>query len=105
VHERTREIGLLRAVGATRRQLRAVIRWESVLTAGLGTMVGAALGVFLGWGLVHAAGSAQGAGVFSLPYGRIAIVLVVGAVAGLLAAIRPARRAARLDVLTAIATE
>lgn len=105
VHERTREIGLLRAVGASRRQLRAMVRWESALTAVLGTALGVALGVFLGWGLVTAAGSAQGVGVFSLPYGRLVAVLVVGLLAGILAAVRPARRAARLDVLAAIATE
>src|SRR5690606_24232087 len=52
IHERTRELGLLRAVGQTRRQLRSTVRWESVMTAVFGTVGGIGLGTFLGWGLV-----------------------------------------------------
>jgi putative ABC transport system permease protein len=106
VHERTRELGLLRAVGQTRRQVRSMVRWESVVVATFGAVGGLALGVFLGWALVRVAGAASdGLDVFALPAGRLALVLAVGAVAGVVAGIRPARRAARLDVLTAIATE
>ena len=110
VFERTRELGLLRAVGQTRRQLRAMIRWESVIVAVFGTLGGLALGVFLGWALVQAAATATGGPFgdvtsFTAPPGQLLVVLVVGAIAGMLAAIRPARRAAKLDVLQAIATE
>ncbi len=102
VHERTRELGVLRALGLTRRQMRGMVRWESVLIAVFGTIGGLGLGVFLGWALVRAAGADIGS--FAAPPGRLLIVLAVGAAVGVLAAIRPARRAARLDVLTAIAT-
>ena len=106
IHERTRELGLLRAVGQTRRQVRSMVRWGSVVIATFGAVTGIALGVFLGWALVQAVGTASGGlGVFALPAGRLGVVLVVGAIAGVLAGLRPARRAARLDVLSAIATE
>ncbi len=107
IHERTRELGLLRAVGQTRGQLRSMVRWESVIVATFGVVGGIGLGVFLGWALVEAAGNTPGSVIseFVLPIGRLAIVVVVGAVAGVLAGLRPARRAARLDVLGAIATE
>jgi putative ABC transport system permease protein len=107
IHERTRELGLLRAVGESRRQLRSMIRWESVIIAIFGTTGGLALGVFLGWALVQAAseGGEELTTTFAAPVGQLIIVLVVGAVAGVLAGFRPARRAARLDVLRAIATE
>ncbi len=104
IHERTREIALLRAVGETRAQVRSMVRWESVIVAVFGTAGGLGLGLFLGWSLVRAALS-DTVGTFSVPVTQLGIVLVVGAAAGLLAGIRPARRAARLDVLTAIATE
>jgi putative ABC transport system permease protein len=106
IHERTRELGLLRAVGQTRRQLRSMIRWESVIIAVFGTLGGLGLGVFLGWGLVQAASSGEfNISVFEAPVGQLVIVLVVGAIAGVLAGVRPARRAARLDILEAIATD
>jgi putative ABC transport system permease protein len=107
IHERTRELGLLRAVGQTRSQVRSMVRWESVLVATFGAVGGIAVGAFLGWALVEAAGAAAGSAVseFALPAGRLAIILIVGAIAGVLAGIRPARRAARLDVLQAIAAE
>ncbi len=102
--ERRRELGVLRAVGQTRGQLRSMVRWESVLIALFGTLGGLGLGVFLGWGLVEAVGSASGAtSAFALPLASLVTVLVVGAVAGILAGARPARRAARQDPLTAIA--
>ncbi|HEX2046731.1 MAG TPA: FtsX-like permease family protein [Acidimicrobiales bacterium] len=103
IHERTRELGLLRAVGQTRAQLRSMVRWESVVVALFGTLGGVGLGVFLGWALVQAA-SAQGPASFAAPAGQLLVVVAAGAVAGVLAGVRPARRAARLDVLAAIAS-
>ncbi|MFI9248781.1 ABC transporter permease [Streptomyces sp. NPDC053069] len=106
LHERTRELGLLRAVGQTRAQLRAMVRWESVLVAAFGTVGGLGLGAFLGWVLVRASdGASDTAFAFALPPARLAVVALVGLAAGALAGLRPARRAARLDVLRAIATE
>ncbi|MFD7296680.1 ABC transporter permease [Streptomyces sp. NPDC059897] len=106
VHERTRELGLLRAVGQTRGQLRAMVRWESVLVAAFGTAGGLVLGGFLGWVLVKASdGASDSAFAFALPPAQLAVVALVGLAAGALAGLRPARRAARLDVLRAIATE
>ncbi|MEV0979376.1 FtsX-like permease family protein [Streptomyces sp. NPDC049915] len=106
IHERTRELGLLRAVGQTRGQLRAMVRWESVLVAAFGTVGGLGLGAFLGWVLVQASdGASDSAFAFALPPAQLAVVALVGLAAGALAGLRPARRAARLDVLRAIATE
>jgi putative ABC transport system permease protein len=104
VHERTRELGLLRAVGETRGQLRAMVRWESVIIALFGTIIGLGLGVFLGWAFVRAAGQ-DNVSAFAAPLGQLGVVLAVGALAGVLAGIRPARRAAKLNVLRAIAVE
>ncbi|MFA9446762.1 ABC transporter permease [Egicoccus sp. AB-alg6-2] len=105
VYERTREIGLLRALGQTRRQLRAMVRWESVIVALFGTATGLLLGTFLGWVLVRAIAVDEGFGVFAAPLGQLALVVALGALVGAVAALRPARRAARLNVLAAIATE
>jgi putative ABC transport system permease protein len=107
IHERTRELGLLRAIGQTRGQARAMVRWESVIVATFGAVGGIALGVFLGWALVEAAGAGAGATMseFAPPVVRLLVIVAVGALAGVLAGLRPARRAARLDVLAAIATE
>lgn len=104
-HERRRELGLLRAVGQTRRQLRTMVRWESVIVALFGTVGGVGLGIFLGWGLFRALASQEGFGTFAAPAGQLVVVLVAGAVAGILAGLRPARRAARLPVLDAIGSE
>ena len=104
IHERTRELGLLRAVGTTRRQMRSMVRWESVLVASFGAVGGILVGSFLGWALVKAADADGFISAFSVPVGSLVVVLLVGALAGALAAIRPARRAAKLDVLDAIAT-
>ncbi|CNF43925.1 Macrolide export ATP-binding/permease protein MacB [Mycobacterium tuberculosis] len=98
VHERTRELGLLRAIGATRPQIRSMVRWESVIVALFGTAGGLGLGAFLGWGLGAALGNP-----FAPSAATMAVIAAVGAIAGALAAIRPARRAARLAILTAIA--
>ncbi|MCT2591347.1 FtsX-like permease family protein [Streptomyces sp. N2-109] len=106
VHERTRELGLLRSVGQTRAQLRSMVRWESVMIAAFGTVGGLVLGGFLSWALVTAAdGQSSTPFSFAVPPVQLTVVALVGVVAGLLAGWRPARRAARLDVLRAIATE
>ncbi|MEU9949444.1 FtsX-like permease family protein [Streptomyces sp. NPDC047939] len=106
IHERTSELGLLRAVGQTRKQLRAMVRWESVLVATFGTAGGLLLGGFLGWVLVKASeGAGDTAFAFALAPARLLVVALVGIAAGALAGWRPARRAARLDVLRAIATD
>jgi putative ABC transport system permease protein len=105
IFERTRELGLLRALGETRQQLRATLRWESVIIALLGTVGGLGLGVFLGWALADAANIAQGIATFTAPPAQLVVILLVGGLAGILAALRPARRAARLPMLAAIATE
>jgi putative ABC transport system permease protein len=104
IHERTHELGLLRAVGETRPQLRSMVRWESVIIALFGTIGGVALGVLCGWALVSAA-SESGFAKFALPVFSLIVLVVLGALAGVLAGIRPARRAAKLDVLQAIATQ
>ncbi|MGH9283617.1 MAG: ABC transporter permease, partial [Acidimicrobiales bacterium] len=103
IHERVRELGLLRAVGQSRGQARSMVRWESVTISLLGTAGGLLAGLFLGWALVEAV-SAGGTVRFALPVASLVPILVVGAAAGVLAAIRPARRAARLPVVAAVAT-
>jgi putative ABC transport system permease protein len=105
LHERTRELGLLRAVGQSRRSLKATVRWESVILAIFGTVGGLALGTFMCWGLIRAIAVSEGFGSFAPSYPTLAIVLGVAVVAGVLAAARPARRASKLDVLDAIASE
>jgi len=105
IHERTRELGLLRAIGQTRREIRSTIRWESMIVAIFGTVGGIALGTFLGWGLMRALAAQEGFGVVAFPIGTLTVVLVLAALAGVGAAWRPARRAGRLDILDAIATD
>jgi putative ABC transport system permease protein len=104
VHERTRELGLLRAVGQSRRQVQAMVLGEAVTVALFGTAGGVGLGLFLGWALVEALAS-EGFTSFAVPTASLAVVLTLGALVGVVAAVRPARRAARMDVLSAIATE
>jgi len=105
VHERTRELGLLRAVGQSRSQLRAMVRWESVIVAVFGSIGGLGLGLFLGWGLVRSLNAAEGFGTLAVPVGSLAVVLLVGAAVGVLAGLRPAWRASRMDVLAAVAED
>ena len=105
IHERTREIGLLRAVGQSRSSVRSTVRWESVIIAIFGTIGGLALGTLICWGLVRAISATEGFGTFAPSMTTMAIVLAVSIVAGVVAAVRPARRAAKLDVLQAIATD
>ncbi len=104
VIERTREIGLLRAVGVSRRQLRTMIRLESVVVAVLGAVLGLVMGVAFGSSMVIALRD-EGLTDLAVPWSWLAGFLVLAVVAGVLAAVLPARRAARLDVLKAIATE
>jgi putative ABC transport system permease protein len=103
VYERTRELGMLRAVGTTRRQARRMIRHEGVITALIGAALGLPLGVFLA-ALVTRALS-QFDVRFSIPVGTLVILTVVAVLAGLVAALLPARRAARLNVLQALQYE
>ena len=105
LHERTRELGLLRAVGQTKRKLRATVRWESVIISIFGTFGGLALGTFMCWGLVQAIAETEGFATFAPSYPTLGVVLGVSVLAGVLAAWRPSRRASKLDVLTAIATD
>jgi putative ABC transport system permease protein len=103
LRERTRELGLLRAVGLTRAQLRSTVRWESVIIAGFGALGGIAMGVLVGWGITRSFSGDLPLDVFSAPAGRLLLIAAAGAVAGVLAAVRPARRAAKLPVLSALA--
>jgi putative ABC transport system permease protein len=104
VFERTREIGLLRAVGMTRRQVGATVRWESVLISLFGTFLGVVIGVFFARVLILALAD-DGFDRFVLPVTWLLLGWVVAAAAGVVTGLWPARRAARLDVLSAIATE
>ncbi|TDT97752.1 putative ABC transport system permease protein [Streptomyces sp. 846.5] len=104
VVERTREIGLMRAIGLSRRQLRRMVRLESVVIALFGAVLGVALG--MGWGIAAQKLLAlSGLGVLSIPWSTIGIVFLGSAVVGLLAALFPAFRAGRMNVLKAIATD
>jgi putative ABC transport system permease protein len=101
VYERTRELGLLRAVGMSRRQLRSTVRWEAVLVAMLGTTLGTAIGVGFSLALIKATES-EGIDQLAIPTQSLASIAVFAAVAAVVAAALPARRAARLDVLEAM---
>jgi putative ABC transport system permease protein len=102
--ERTREIGMLRAVGMLRSQVRRMIRWESVVISFFGAVTGVVLGLALGIALQQLLED-QGITLLGIPWGLIAIVFAATALVGVLAAVWPARRAANLDVLEAIRTE
>jgi putative ABC transport system permease protein len=103
VFERTREFGLLRAVGTTRRQLKRAVRWEAVIVSLFGALLGLVVGLPLG--IVTTKGMRSlGVTTTSLPIATIVVVLFAAILAGIFAAIWPARRAARLNILEAIAT-
>lgn len=104
VLERTRELGLLRAVGMRRRQIRSAIRWESIIVSLFGTVLGLAFGLLGGWGISRALRD-EGFGVFEVPVGALVGLAVVAGLVGLLAALWPAWKASRMDVLQAIGTE
>jgi putative ABC transport system permease protein len=88
----------------TRKQLRSTIRWEAVIIAVQGALLGLLIGVFFGWALVTAMAD-EGLNTFTVPVVSLVVVVVLAALAGVVAAVMPARRAARLDVLRAIVTE
>ncbi|HEX9260696.1 MAG TPA: FtsX-like permease family protein [Acidimicrobiales bacterium] len=103
VFERTRELGLLRAVGMHRSQVRSTVRWEAIVIAVFGATLGLAVGTFFGWATVRAMAD-DGINTLTVPVGSLAVITVLAAGAGALAAALPARRAAKLDVLQALVT-
>jgi putative ABC transport system permease protein len=103
IHERRRELGMLRAIGMSRHQVRRMIRYEAVITALIGGILGIVLGVLFAF-LIAQPLKSEGFRL-SYPLGQLAIVLVVAGLIGVLAAIIPARRASRLDVLESLQFE
>ncbi|MCF2529599.1 ABC transporter permease [Yinghuangia soli] len=105
-HERRRELGLLRAVGAERGQVRASLRWESAFVAALGALTGLVLGAFLAWSAVGVlAGSGDQQVPVTVPAVQLAVLFAAGTLGGLLAGTRPAARAAKMDILRAVSVE
>ena len=100
IHERTREFGLLRAIGATRRQVRRMVRYESAITAAIGGVLGIAVGLLFG-ALMTASLSELGL-VFRVPVGQLIVFFVLAVVVGIIGAVLPARRGARIDVMQAV---
>jgi putative ABC transport system permease protein len=98
--ERVRELGLLRAIGMDRQQLRSMIRWEAVIITAIGTTIGLGLGAFLGWAISRDLDLPA-----TIPAGQLALLAAAALMVGVLAATLPARRAARVDLLRAIAAE
>jgi putative ABC transport system permease protein len=103
VYERTREIGMLRAIGTTRRQVRRMVRYESVITSVIGGVMGIGVGVLFAW-VVSTQFDAQGM-VFAVPGSQLVVALAAAIVVGVVAAVLPARRAAQVDVLEAVRYE
>jgi putative ABC transport system permease protein len=103
IYERTRELGMLRAIGTSRKQVKRMIRYESIITAVIGAVIGIVLGVV--FALAVAQALSDDGFKLSIPVVQLVVLLVLGALAGILAAILPARRAARLNVLEALAYE
>jgi len=103
IFERTRELGLLRAVGMTRRQIRSTVRGEAIVIALFGTVGGLGLGAFFGWATVEAL-SGEGIDTLTVPIARLVVISAIAA-AGAFAATMPARRAARVPVLEALAQQ
>jgi len=103
VFERQRELGLLRAVGMTRTQVRTTVRWESVITSLLGAVIGIILGMGLGWVIVFALKD-QGLTSFQIPVGTTIFIMTMSFLVGIFAAIYPAWRATKVDILSALST-
>jgi putative ABC transport system permease protein len=103
IHERTRELGLLRAVGTSRKQVRLTVRYESVITSLIGAVLGLVLGVV--FAVIVSRPLADEGFILSIPVVTLIVLLVLATIAGVIAAIGPARRASRLDVLQALAYE
>ena len=104
IHERTREVGLLRTVGTSRRQIWAMVCGESVIIAVIGCVLGLLVGLLWGWGVTNAL-RGQFVDTFSIPRDQLGVFLVASVIAGVIAALLPAWHASRLDVLEAIAHE
>ena len=100
VYERTREIGMLRAIGTSRRQMRRIVRYESVITSVIGGLMGTAVGVAFAYAVTTR--YADQGFTFSVPAGQLGVFLAVAVVVGVMAAVLPARRASRVDILEAI---
>lgn len=105
VFERQQEIGMLRAIGLDRRRVKRMIRLEAVVIALFGALVGIGLGLFLGWAIGQTVAASIPQYVLVIPWGRIAVFLLLAGAVGVLAALWPARSAAKLNMLTAIKTE
>jgi ABC-type antimicrobial peptide transport system permease subunit len=103
VIERTRESALMRALGLTRGQLRRMLLTEALYMALLAVVLGVGLGAAFGWAMVDAFIKSAGGGVISIPFAEIGLFVVIGAVAALLAAVLPARRAAQVSIVGAMA--
>jgi putative ABC transport system permease protein len=103
IHERTRELGMLRAIGATATQVRRMIRYESVITSLIGGALGTGVGIVFAW-LTTFAVKDLGVG-FSIPVGQLVVFLLLAVVVGVVGAVAPARRAARLQILDAVRSE
>jgi putative ABC transport system permease protein len=104
IYERTRELGLLRAVGMGKKQVKRMIRYEAVIIALFGALLGVVVGIAFGWALQQAL-EPEGVTVLAIPVGQLVTYTLIAALAGVVAAIWPARRAAKIDVLTAISYE
>ena len=104
IFERTREIGLLRAVGMVPRQVRRMIRWEAVIIALFGAVLGVVIGIFFGWSVIEALKD-EGFSAFTIPYGQVVLALIVAGIAGVFAGAWPARKASKLNILEAISYE
>jgi putative ABC transport system permease protein len=105
IFERTRELGLMRAVGMSRRQMRTAVRYEAVIIALLGTLLGLVLGLGFGIALVTALTEESASSGLTIPVGQLIVVIVLAVIAGIISAILPARRASQLNILQAIQTE
>jgi putative ABC transport system permease protein len=103
VYERRRELGLLRAVGMTRSQVRTSVRWESVITSLIGAVAGVILGLGLGFVIILSLAD-QGLSNYAFPVNGIIAILILSFIVGVLASVYPAYRATRVDVLDAITT-